>query len=504
MLYLTPLLEFFPLFIWLLILLFLFNKYRLNHGYETLEHFEMRNRGFINSTGQVTMDCGEMGTGKTSIMTDMSISQTIMFRDKALEKLLENDFRFPNFNWYNLEQFLKEKMDDHTIYNLSSIRELILKLRWFFDCSLMLDKFSSKSMRKHLKKKYGYKFKNLIFDYDYLKFGLTYDDNIKIHYIWDVIENYSCLFFVYVINTSLLVSNYSIREDINLIDLGNFPLWNIDLFRCSPIDSYNNSKFSHILDFDMLRLGKKVIENNKNSNAFEFGIIVITEVGKERKNTLELKETKKNDDEANQKNDLFNSWLKMARHLATIDNFPFIKVFMDEQRPESLGADARELCEKIVFIEEKEDLDNVLLLFFIDSIVYDLLFSRFREFYIKYKHFRSDKTLLLYLYKKLFIKFNHRYVKLLKTYGYNILKLKSEKGTLDNEFEENNYYLMHKKIYSDRFATDAFSDFFVSKSLNCNIGLSDIEEYKNVKANIEEFEKQNSFFISDIMKYSKD
>ena len=106
--------------------------------------------------------------------------------------------------------------------------------------------------------------------------------------------------------------------DINLIDLGNFPLWNIDLFRCSPIDSYNNSKFSHILDFDMLRLGKKVIENNKNSNAFEFGIIVITEVGKERKNTLELKETKKNDDEANQKNDLFNSWLKMARHLLNL------------------------------------------------------------------------------------------------------------------------------------------------------------------------------------------
>lgn len=59
---------------------------------------------------------------------------------------------------------------------------------------------------------------------------------------------------------------------------------------------------------------------------------------------LELREIKKGSDDTNQKNDLFNSWLKMCRHSATVDNFPFIKVFTDEQRPESWGADARDLC----------------------------------------------------------------------------------------------------------------------------------------------------------------
>ena len=79
-------------------------------------------------------------------------------------------------------------------------------------------------------------------------------------------------------------------------------------------------------------------------------MVVISEVGKERGNNLENREMKRNTDETNQKNDLFNSWLKMCRHSATVDNYPFIKVFTDEQRPESWGADARDLCD-IIYIE---------------------------------------------------------------------------------------------------------------------------------------------------------
>lgn len=501
LLYLTPLLEFFPIIFWIIIFFYFLNKFRLNIGYERLEHFEMMDRGFINSTGQVTMCCGSMGKGKTSLITDMSLSQTSMFRDKSFEKLLENDLKFSNFNWYNLEMFIKDKMNDHTIYNLSTIRNLIKKLRFYFEASLDLDDISTKSIKRYLKKKYRYNFKNLIFDYELEKYSLFYDDNLKLHYIWDVIENYALLYFVYIINSSLLVTNYSIREEIVINDLGNFPIWNNDFFRKNPYLSEAYSRHSHILDFDMLRLGKKIIENNIKSNAFEFGVVVITEGGKERKNTLELKETKKNVDETNQKNDLFNMWLKMARHLATIDNYPFIKVFIDEQRPESLGADVRELCEKIVFIKEKEDLKSVLPFFVFDVMFYELFENKFKNFYKKYRYYRNDKTLLMYLYKKIFTKIHHRHVKLINTFGYNRLVLESEKGTLDNQFEENNYYLMHKKIYSKRFATDAFSDFFVNKSVNCPIGLNDFEEYKTEKASIDELAKQNSYFINDLLKH---
>ena len=64
-----------------------------------------------------------------------------------------------------------------------------------------------------------------------------------------------------------------------------------------------------------------VLENNPRAGSFEFGVVAITEIGKKRGNNLELKEVRKGADDTNQKNDLFNSWLKMCRHSATVDIF---------------------------------------------------------------------------------------------------------------------------------------------------------------------------------------
>ena len=63
---------------------------------------------------------------------------------------------------------------------------------------------------------------------------------------------------------------------------------------------------------------------------------------------------KKDSELANPLNDGTNSWLKTARHNSTVDNDSFLKIFMDDQRPESLGSDARELCEKIIEISLKK------------------------------------------------------------------------------------------------------------------------------------------------------
>ncbi len=162
---------------------------------------------------------------------------------------------------------------------------------------------------------------------------MTYDDALKENGLFDVAETYAHAYFIYMVQSSLILSNYSIRSDNEPIDLGNLPLWMTDFF-----GGRRDGRRSHVLDFDVLRLGKKVMENNARAGSFEFGVVAITEIGKERGNNLELKEVKKSTDEANQKNDLFNSWLKMCRHSATVDNFPFIKVFTDEQRPESWGS----------------------------------------------------------------------------------------------------------------------------------------------------------------------
>ena len=58
---------------------------------------------------------------------------------------------------------------------------------------------------------------------------------------------------------------------------------------------------------------------------------------------------------------------------------------------------------------------------------------------------------------------------------------------------------MTKKIYSKRFSTDCFSDFFVQKSLKSEIGLDEVEDYSDVKATFEELKKQNSYFIKELV-----
>lgn len=466
-----------PLWVWGIIVLILFDMLRKKIAYARLNHYELRNRGFINARPIVFMVCGTMGKKKTTAITDMALSQEVMFRDKAFEKILENDLKFPAFPWVNLENQIKVAMESHEVYNLATAEIWIRQkaLIWY-----------NEQTRENL------------FNYDYEKYGLNYNDKLRVYDIWEVIETYAKLYFIYVIQSSLLIANYSIRVDNVLSDLGNFPLWHSDFFKSDSrlIDSY--SRHSHILDFDTLRLGKKVIENNDKADGFEFGVIVITEVGKERGNNLELQEKKKNAAEANQKNDLFNSCLKMIRHSATVDKFPFVRIITDEQRPESWGADARDLCE-IVHIKESGDTCLAMPFFSLAELLYGWLFGKFTNLYYQYRYVRSDNTLFMYLLKAFTAKIHHYYTSIYNRFGYCTLYVQTESGTQDGQLSNNKYFLMTKKIYSKRFSTDCFSDFFTEKALRSPVGLDDIKEYAAEKATFAELAEQNSYFVNDLL-----
>ena len=374
-----------PFWTLLIICWLIFERWRRNLALAKLRRMENSNRGFINDLPIVSMTCGSMGKKKTTIITDMTLSQEIMFRNVAYGKLQETDMKFPNFGWIAFEMELRKCMEHGTVYNLATVKEWIKLKRSRYekhhDDSLQLYGFDSK------------------------RYGLYYRDGLKTSYIFDVLSTYAQLYFVYVIQSSLIVANYSIREDNQLIDGGNFPVWNTDFFSKTP----RPSRHAHILDFDILRLGKKVLENNPNAGSFEFGVVAITEVGKERGNNLELKEVKKGTEETNQKNDLFNSWLKMCRHSATIDNYPFIKVFTDEQRPSSWGADARELCD-IVHIVSSGNTRLALPFFTIEEMLNEWLFNWFINLYADFRFNRGDNTLLIYLLKKVTVFFYKRTV----------------------------------------------------------------------------------------------
>ena len=468
---------FIPPWAWFILACLIIGKIRRKIGYARLNHNERKNCGFINERPIVALVCGTMGKKKTTAITDFALSQEAMFRDKAFELLCENDLKFPYFPWVNLENAIKKAMEKHKVYNLAT-------------CKVFIAKQQRRWQRKQTKEN--------IFDYDFERYGLFYNDKLKVVNIWEVLETYTQLYFIYIIQSSLVISNYSIRTDNLMEDNGNFPMWDTDFFERDCVFMDETSKHAHIVDFDALRLGRKVIENNKKKDSFEFGVVNITEVGKERKNNLELKETKKQTDATNQKNDGFNDWLKMIRHSATVDNFPFVKVITDEQRPESWGADARDLCE-IVHIRETSDIKLAMPFFSLFELVYMLVFKRFVDLYYKYRHIRSDNTLPMYLLKKLSAIMHHHYKRVYNTFGYCVLSVQVESGTQDGELDDKKYYLMSKKIYSKRFSTDCFSDFFTEKSLRSPIGINDLETYETEKATFDELKKQNSYFINDLI-----
>ncbi len=470
-----------PLWLWLFVGYGVICVLRKKIAYSRLHHFEMKNRGFINERSIVCFIVGTMGKGKTTMEIDMGLSTEAMFRDKAFELLLENDLRFPYFPWINFENALRNAMEKHAVYNLATCKRFV------------------RSKQKNWERN---KTQKKIFMYDFERYGLTSCDELCVKDIWQVLENYAQLYFIYIVQSSLIIGNLSTRTDNVIDDVGNFPIWNTDFFKRDArlIDAF--SRHSHILDFDMLRLGKRLVEENEHSDMFEFGIVTITEIGKERLNALELKDVNKSDKRANQKNDLFNYWLKMARHSATVDGYPFIKVFVDEQRPDSWGADARELSE-IVHIVARNDKKLAMPFFAIEELIYDFVFSRFVNLYKKYRYLRGDNTLSMYVLKSICTKIHSYYTGVYNRFSYIPCDIALEAGVQDGKMAMKKYYLATKKIYSKRFSTDCFSEFFTEKTLKSWLGLDDLAEFKTEKASFSEMLQENSYFFEDLCKMLK-
>ena len=208
----------------------IFNRWRKNIALNRLRHFEARNCGFINELPIVSMSCGSMGRKKTTLITDMVLSEEVMFRQKALQILQTNDMKLPHFPWIMFEDELRACMEHGTVYNLASVKTWVALKR-------------SRYLR-HRNATWQ------LYGYDIRRYGATFNDALRVQFLFDVLETYAMAYFIYVIQSSLIVANYSIRTDKRMLDNGNFPLWLTDFF---PKNRRTESRHAHILDFDVLR-----------------------------------------------------------------------------------------------------------------------------------------------------------------------------------------------------------------------------------------------------------
>ena len=187
----------------------------------------------------------------------------------------------------------------------------------------------------------------------------------------------------------------------------------------------------------------------------------------------------------------------MSRHSATIDNFPFTKVFTDEQRPESWGADARDLCEIITILSAGEQ--RLALPFYtIEEMIIEWIYSCFIDLYENFRYNRGDNTLLVHILKTVTAKLWKHNTVVYNKYGYGVLTVTKQAGTMDGRTRRKKYYLMNRKIYSRRFSTDCFSDYFNEQAKKSSVGLNDYAEYESEKATMTELKKQNSYFINSL------
>ena len=502
---LTPAVRFIPGIVWLGFSIFILDYISKEMGYSKLEHCERKNRGFLNERGVVTVIYGNMGTGKTRMLTSLALSAEKQLRDHALEILLESDMKFPNFPWVNVRREVQRRMEERLIVDVFSIRRWIRawKKEYFRLEEEELLEWYCKKVRK---KKNEYS-RDITFGYDIEHYRTTYNDNLTITHFYDAIEDYAQAYFVYSIQTSLIFSNYSIRVDYDVSDNGHFPLYNDDFFRRKPEYMPYYSRYCHIIDFDMLRLGKRMLEENPNKNALGFGVYVVSEIDKERKNELEIRKTSKRrrkkareeeeeDEECSQNNDLFNACLKMIRHATVIANRVFVKVLCDLQRPEDWGAGGREVGE-VTFIESKDEKWPVLPVlspYWIVSALYGIN-NVFFKFYLKYIGVRDDDTLLLYAFKNMTAVYSHYIDRNTKLFGCQTFNLEVESGRMNGNVQNRKFYGMDKKDYSARYCTDAMSSIF---DLPNTVSIKDFIEYASIMATKAERDKQNSHFQNDI------
>ena len=209
---------------------------------------------------------------------------------------------------------------------------------------------------------------------------------------------------------------------------------------------------------------------------------------------------KKRDEEANPNNDGTEDAIKMIRHRAMVDFVPFVRILSEEQRAESLGANTRDTF-SVSQIVNKSDLKVLYKGLFFDGFIHDILYPKFRSFYLQFRNFRGDNVLLVYLLKHLFSFTENRYSKLVNRFGYYVLDFETTVGKLDGVPVENKYFLSRKKVYSDRFASDCYGEFFEKMAYDSGLGLVDFIEYRDVRQREDEMALQNSYFYLKMAQY---
>ena len=444
---------------------------RTKFAYISLLHKEKKVEEFAESLPLALLITAPPGVGKTTFLVNLGLTVSLRFRNEALSRLIKYYSYFPDFPWLKLEKKLMLMFKRHDIYNLATIEAFIASERYYFDCSPV---------------------PACIYGYDINKYRMTYNDGINDIFIWDAIENYAKLFFIYTIESSLIVSNFPIREDYMIENCGNFILFENNVFTHPVSPEFNH--FSHILNFDSLRVGKTMVNDPNFRNSFEFGMLAVTEGGKEFGSHFDNIVVKRDAQECNVKNDLIDLRMKMSRHPAVVDNFVFVHWLLDEQRATSLDPNIRDCCD-VILLKSASERKLAYPLYYFEAAIYDFLKSKYDDLYKRYRFSHGNRTLCGYLAKHLMLMILQPIERILYKFAYKNITFKRWNLASEDEKIEEKLPLCFLKVYKSRFPTDTHAQFFRKRALKAGFGINDYPTYTGVLATDMQLHAQGSHFI---------
>ncbi len=488
-----------PLWVWAIAGLKLFDMSRKEIGYRLLEKYENDMRAFLEERGVNMLICGPPRTGKTTTLVSIVKSLAATARKNAKKGMRDIEQKFPDFPWIVLEQMIRKDYGRRRFRNLYHLRQ-------WTDGMIQNAKSGGKrwlrTLRKHYRSCCAVRFEYPLFNYDTEHFRVTYKSALGVDTIEECLRDYAQLYLIYI-QPMLILSNFSVRSDDDQIDLGNFPEWRDDFFRHDP-DPPGASKFSKILNQDLIRPGKQVDPGCEYKDCFEFGILAETEVGKERGNQFSHSGMSAASPDANVLNDQRDNLFKLMGHLGTVYNIPFARYVGDEQRPGSWGANGKELCDVITIRERCRD-KIVMPFFAFGELLYLMTSKLFGEgYYDPVRLRRGDTSLLTYLLMHLCGKIFDHYRYIRDKFGGHFNKVNVEQAMKqdgDGEaLSKSKLFIANAKVYAKTFRTAGWKPFMEQRAANSACGLEDVPSYHGLDPYLDEFLEQRSYFFIELLK----
>lgn len=468
-----------PLAIRLVALYLIFDFVRIRNANNRLQDILDKDISFLEETGNAILITGASGVGKNALETCLTlIYGDIMLPNMLLNIMQEIERKFPFANYDAFSKLVDEKTSSKVFRTQDDI------YNYFSKVNVLYKKTKNPALYFYPQNE---QFENW--------------DELTIEKFSQAIMDWCLAYFFYRVKDPLSVSNYTII--FNSKENPEEHYFNVnktDMLQESQ-DDYLNRRNNKIINFDFLRLGKKMNTYLPSQDYIpDIGVYSITEAGKERGDTETLKNAKRDANGANTKNDLFNERLKIWRHPSTIRFRTLFKLIMDDQQNIAVNSELRKCFENILTLDRnKMNVKSCLRSWWLESYLCKLILTNYDKYSLHRKEIKLRQSLPNYLLKKLVNFINCYYMRRYNHYTYTECTVYNMNGSTAGVSEEVNnktLFIINKIAYSGRYETASLKKLFLAQMRNARLSFEDLHSFEFKTPSDNEYKEMRSYFYN--------